>query len=281
MCLKALLPVKRSRLSFAALALTLAIGCLAWWLAASQGRGQGAGEAAQDRPQLGLVTSLPIYWGEAGDLSAMLEQQESPHWVRSALEKRYVLAPLDQLAQADRTDPSLQLAGLKFLMLAQPSALPPADLVALDSWVRGGGRVLLFADPLLTQDSQFAHGDQRRPADTTMIDPLLARWGLSLSFDPAQPKGRQMRALGLDGGVTMPVNMAGRLALVSGQSEAEAGDRCTIGKGGLAAQCRIGEGQALVLADAAMLEAGGHGAGAPDNESRGALNGVTRLAFGR
>ena len=62
------------------------------------------------------------------------------------IEARYTLQPLDTLSpvpalspDAPDTDP---LAGLERLAVIQPRGLSPADNVALDQWVRGGGRLL-------------------------------------------------------------------------------------------------------------------------------------------
>ena len=47
--------------------------------------------------------------------------------------------------------------------MAHPLAQPAEDLVALDDWVRGGGRVLLLADPMLEWPSKRPLGDPLRP----------------------------------------------------------------------------------------------------------------------
>ena len=60
--------------------------------------------------------------------------------------------------------------------MAQPLAQAPENLVALDDWVRGGGRVLLLADPMLEWPSKRPLGDPLRPppmfADTGLARPL-------------------------------------------------------------------------------------------------------------
>ena len=38
------------------------------------------------RPRLGLMTSLPIFWGEGGDVQSVLSGGSPPGWVRPALE---------------------------------------------------------------------------------------------------------------------------------------------------------------------------------------------------
>jgi hypothetical protein len=137
------------------------------------------------------------------------------------------------------------LAGLGLLVMAQPRALAPQENVALDRWVRKGGRLLLFADPMLTAQSAYAFGDRRRPESMVMLSPILARWGLVLEFDAEQPGGlRDAELLGSK----IPVDLPGRLAAMRGKA------RCALLAEGLAASCRIGKGGALVVADAALLE---------------------------
>jgi hypothetical protein len=171
----------------------------------------------------------------------LLRGDAPEHWALAALRSRGEIRALNTLAG----DPP-PLAGLGLLVLAQPRALSPQENVALDDWVRRGGRVLLFADPLLTADSHFALGDKRRPQDVVLLSPILARWGLRLEFDEAQPAGP--RAVPLLGGM-LPVNMAGSMAL------AGRGEGCRRLSQGIAAQCRIGRGAVLIVADAALFEA--------------------------
>lgn len=198
----------------------------------------------RQKQQLGLMTSLPIYWS-GGELADMLTDEGEPHWVRSFLEKQYELVLLDSFAAADGLVPNAQLAGLTQLVLAQPAALPPADLVALDDWVRSGGRLLLFADPMLTEETDFGLGDKRRPQDMATLSPLLKRWGLEEGFDPAQ--------LDLPSAVTvqdqdMPVHIYGQFA----SADASA---CTLLGERLVADCVIGDGRAVIILDAHMLAA--------------------------
>ena len=202
-----------------------------------------ASASAQDAdsdglPKLGLMGSIPIYWGEAEDIEGLLGGDAAPHWARAQLERGYRLEPLDTLAGDS-------LAGLDFLLLAQPRALSPAENVALDTWVRAGGRVLLFADPMLTGRSRFAIGDRRRPQDVILLSPILDHWGLRLEFDIGRAPGI---ALVESGGAVIPVNLPGQFADVAGDSD------CTIEANAILARCRIGAGRAIVLADAAMLD---------------------------
>lgn len=170
------------------------------------------------------------------------------------LEEGRRLVPLDTL---------LHPRGFGDVVIAQPRPLEPAENVALDGWVRGGGHVLLFADPLLTAESRFALGDPRRPADTVLLGPILAHWGLVLR-DAGEARE--------SAGAPFPVRSPGALALLPGATA------CRIEQAGLIAKCRIGKGFALIVADAALLEA----ATGPDADARAeALRTLMRQAFAR
>ncbi len=196
--------------------------------------------AQTPRDRTGLFTSLPILWNESADLADMLAPDAVPHWAKALIEAGGVVVPLDVLATPDGAS---KLTGLRYLVMAQPRPLSPQENVAIDAWVRGGGRLLLFADPMLTEETAFALGDKRRPQDVVLLDPLLDHWGLQLEFDSAsEAKDGSTQAMGM----AIPVNLPGRLIAKSGQCRAW-------GQGDLAT-CRIGKGRVLVLADAAVLE---------------------------
>lgn len=216
------------------------VAALAAVLALAGGVAAWAIGGERDRPALGLFTSLPIYWNEAGSVGEALDGAAAPHWARTAMEARYRLVPLDALDAED-------LDGMRELVMAQPRPLAPAENVALDAWVRRGGRVLLFADPLLTEHSRFVLGDKRRPQDMAVLSPILARWGVELRFDEDQPGGERIAAAG---DVRVPVDYPGTLAARDGGFES----RCRIADGGLAASCAVGKGRALIVADAAVLD---------------------------
>ncbi len=245
----------KARLALAAAVLAITGGIAAWALPGRDAEPMPAVRQA-NAPALALFTSLPIYWRETDDLSQVLdgpsdgdddgdhsgEGHGGTHWARTALEADYRLVPLDALDGED-------LASLKRLVMAQPRPLAPAENVALDEWVRGGGRLLLFADPFLTEHSRFALGDKRRPQDIVLLSPILSHWGLELRFDEDQPEAVRMVALG---GGKVPVRLPGTLARIEGG----VGSDCRIEDGGLLATCTIGKGRATIVADAAMLETG-------------------------
>lgn len=191
---------------------------------------------------IGLFSSLPILWPESPDLAGLLATGAPAHWALAVLRERGRVVALDALLDDAK---SQGLPGLRLLVMAQPRPLSPQENVALDGWVRRGGRLLLFADPMLTHDSAFAMGDSRRPQDIVMISPLLAHWGLILEFDDMQPVGAKMAQAF---GARLPVALPGRF-IAAGKN----GD-CVPRDQGLAAMCRIGAGRVIAIADAAMLE---------------------------
>lgn len=201
---------------------------------------RSGGEDEAPKTPLGLSSTLPIYWQESADFATILKGDGEPGWVRQGLEGRFDLVPLDVLSAE-------ALAPLDHLLLAQPRALSASENVALDEWVRAGGQLLLFADPMLTSHSQFAIGDPRRPQDVVLLSPILARWGLELTFDTAQPQGERIEEAF---GMAVPIDLAGAFVPIASEAPSE----CTISETGIAARCRVGDGRVTLLADAALLD---------------------------
>jgi hypothetical protein len=189
-------------------------------------------------PRIGLFSSLPIVLPEADDVRSLLRSPAPRHWALATLSARGELVPLDTL---------VRLKGLNLLVMAQPRALSPQENMALDRWVRRGGRLLLFADPLLTQESTFGLGDRRAPQAVALLSPILSHWGLDLQFDDEQPIGEHV----IDAfGGSFPVNLPGAFALGNSPRICQ----IPADGAGLIAQCRIGKGRVLAIADAALFE---------------------------
>ncbi|QZH75461.1 MAG: ABC transporter [Erythrobacter sp.] len=185
--------------------------------------------------------TIPIYWGETEGFDEILAGEAQPHWARAFIERRAPLAPLDYLSAE-------ALAPHRALLMAQPRGLTAEENVALDAWVREGGHVLLFVDPMMTGESRFGLGDRRRPQDVALLSPILAHWGLGLHFDEGQDEG----LVQVDHfGTTLPVNLRGTFAY-TGEAQ-----HCAIPGDGLLAHCSLGLGQVLLVADAAMLDLAG------------------------
>jgi hypothetical protein len=206
--------------------------------------------SAAPRETLGLMTSLPLYWPLGAGVEEIAAGNAPSPWQRAVLEGAYVIEPLDTLApipglaaDAPPTDP---LAGLTRLAVIQPRGLSPADNVALDNWVRGGGRLLLALDPALTGEYDLPLGDPRRPADTALIPPVAARWGMAVRFDEEQALQPRTAPLGA---AVLPLVLAGEVAIIDPGAA-----QCTIIADGAAARCMVGKGRVTLIADAALFE---------------------------
>ena len=198
------------------------------------------------RPPLLLLTSLPLLFSDQFSLAG-----GSPAVKR--LEERYKLVPISV------TDPT-ELAKGRLLLMAHPLAQPAEDLVALDDWVRRGGRVLLLADPMLEWPSNRPLGDPLRPPPMFMDMGLLAHWGLKL--DSPDERGPARRNLGgFDILTVSPGSLSGR---------------CQISPDRLVARCAVGQGEATVVADADLLNADALGRAARHNLD-GVLSELARL----
>lgn len=176
------------------------------------------------RSTLLLLTSLPLMFGE--DFS--LQGGGSP--VLTKLQTRYRVVPISVTAPAE-------LAKGKLLLMAHPNAQPAEDLVALDDWVRRGGRVLLLADPMLEWPSKRPLGDPLRPSPMFADTGLLAHWGLTLEA-PAERGPHERQIAGF------------RVATIS---PGELSGQCSISADKLIADCRVGKGRAIVIGDADWL----------------------------
>lgn len=209
-----------------------------------------------ERPALMLLTGLPLMFGDEFSLGG----NGSP--ALAALEERYRVKPISTGAAAE-------LSAARLLLMAQPSAQRAEDLVAIDQWVRSGGRALVLADPALNWPSERALGDPLRPPPMFADTGLLAHWGLRLDA-PDVPGPRQL-----------PL---GRWNVLTGSpgTLVASTPACKVEKGGLVARCRIGRGRATIIADADFLDIGRpEGLDGPTRNNLAALVGELALLEAR
>jgi hypothetical protein len=206
-----------------------------WWAAILTGLGAVAAaafafvaerreEAPPIKPELMLLTSLPLVFGEQFGL----ESGGSP--ALKAIEARYNVRPISVTG-------AKTLGTSRLLLMAHPLAQPAEMLVDLDRWVRRGGRLLLLADPLLEWPSERPPGDALRPPPAFADTGLLKHWGLRL--DAPDERGPKL------------LTLAGKDVLTGSPGSLFGG--CRISKDRLVAHCRIGKGSATIIADADFL----------------------------
>lgn len=185
-------------------------------------------EAPSEKPAMLVMTALPIVWGEGG----AFDPASRPARAYVELQKEFAVRPIDTLEPES-------LSGGGLLLLAQPRWLAPQELVALDEWVRSGGRVLILTDPRLVWPSEMPMGDIRRPPPVGLLGPLLTRWGIGL----ARSQGE---------GVETGFYERRALAMEQPGRFTTANDACRVQESWLAT-CRIGAGEAVLVADADLM----------------------------
>lgn len=241
----------------------------------------------REKPRLGLMTSLPIYWGEEDAFAALSgEEDASLPWVRTVIEQRYRITPLDTLAPAGDQGPGgglsregsplealspdgsalegvpldesplegtplegSPLEGVDALAIIQPRGLSPADNVELDDWVRAGGKLLYVIDPMLTGEYEAALSDPRHPVVSALVPPIFARWNVALTFDEDQSQEPRLQQWQ---GLALPGVMAGTLSCTQAASDTPPPAPCQAS--GMFARVRPGQGQVTIIADAAVFE---------------------------
>lgn len=179
------------------------------------------------KPELLVLSGLPLMFPEKFGLG---QAPGAP--LAARIERDFRLVPIAA------AEPAL-LDGHDLLLMAQPRAQPAELLVALDAWVRRGGRVLVLADPALEWPSDKPLGDLTRPPLAFADTGLLLHWGVRLDG----PDGRRARRWG-----------ATDVAAESGGVLVATSPACAVEPGGLTARCTLGRGRAVIVADADAVD---------------------------
>lgn len=191
---------------------------------------------AMPRQRIVLMSSLPLVYGAGVDMAAVIAGKAHPHPLhRELIDAHDLIVP-------DTLDGS-SLKGARLAILVQPRVLAPHELVALDAYVRGGGRLMLFADPLLGWPHGAGLAEAAGPVRSALISPLLAHWGLEL-VDPGIETSR--------------LGKSGPLMIHPGQfrsRQGKIGDAvCRLESSSHVARCQVGRGMAVLVADADLLD---------------------------
>jgi hypothetical protein len=219
------------------------------WLFNSFGKGQ----AVKPRPTLLLISSIALQWGEV-DITEIAKGKARPSPLFGRLEQSNKLILLDDFGKLGKPSEIP-------LLLIQPRALAPAEMVQLDDWVREGGSVIIFADPALDWPSNLPLGDQRRPLFTSLLTPMFRHWGLELAL----PVGEDGDASDIGAGEYRLAPKSAGIWLAANNPKTSA--KCRIRQDEFMAFCAVGKGRALLVADADLLQ--------PDQWTNGVIAGGT------
>lgn len=191
--------------------------------------------ASAGAPAATMLTGLPLRWSGGGDIAAMIAEGTNDDPALARLTAAGPVSLVDSLA--DHVPPP---GGA--LLVAHPRALAPRELVAIDAFVRGGGRAVVLADALSGWPARHPLGDPRNPPVTSLLTPLLDHWGVTLAAAPVA-EGAPLAA-DVDG-ARLRLFSAGRFDRLPPPCRAFAGRRI--------ARCPIGKGEAWLVGDADLL----------------------------
>jgi ABC-type uncharacterized transport system involved in gliding motility auxiliary subunit len=120
---------------------------------------------------IGLATALPM----EGDFAAALQGQPlRPYAIVSQLRQLYELRTIS--TEFDKVEPDIDV-----LMIVHPQGLSEKTLYAIDQFVLGGGRALVFVDP--HSETQQMHPNRYAPPggpSDSNLEPLFKAWGVEL-----------------------------------------------------------------------------------------------------
>lgn len=193
------------------------------------------GAASADAPAVTMLTGLPLRWSAGEGIAAMIAEGTNDDPALARLMAAGPVSLVDSLA--DHVPPP---GGT--LLIAHPRALAPQELVAIDAFVRGGGRAVVLADALSGWPARHPLGDPRNPPVTSLLTPLLDHWGVTLGAAPAGE------------GAALPADIDGaRLRLFSGGRFDRLPTACRAFADRHVARCSIGAGEVWLVGDADLV----------------------------
>lgn len=138
-----------------------------------------------DKPVVGLISGVPM----SGGFDPQTQQLQQP-WV--------IYQHISQLFEVRMLSPGLDSIDddVGLLWIVHPVDLPGQTLYAIDQFVLGGGRALIFVDPL----AEVAGSDPTAAGAGTSSDlePLFRAWGVE--FDPTRVVADNRYALSVSSG---------------------------------------------------------------------------------
>ncbi len=129
------------------------------------------------KPLLGIISTLPLDTG-AGGMQAALQGQARPFVIYEELSQTYSTKMLDPNFASVPAD-------VDVLMIVNPGPMTPQQLYAIDQFVLGGGRALVFVDPVseIATAGQGMGGEGGGPSSSDLPS-LFRAWGIA--FDPTK-----------------------------------------------------------------------------------------------
>ena len=162
--------------------------------------------ANPSKPTIGLISSLPM----SGGFDPTTQQPREPWAIATQIQQLFDLRTLVSATQVIDSDFDL-------LMVVHPKNLSPATLYAIDQYILGGGRAILFVDPYAEAD--VPPPDPANPAAAMManrssnLQEMLDAWGISVPGN--EVIGDDLYALQVSGPDQRPIRHLGYLGIDS------------------------------------------------------------------
>ncbi|HEY3918431.1 MAG TPA: Gldg family protein [Stellaceae bacterium] len=156
------------------------------------------------KPEIGLITALPL---EGDMMAAMQGQPMIPYAVIDQIKPLYTIKDLSTEIDSVPSD-------VDVLMIAHPQNLPDKTLYAIDQFVLGGGKALVFVDP--NSETQQMHPSQLNPPGMPLdsdMPKLLKAWGLEM--EPKMVAGDRRAARRVNAGTQQHVEAMDYVAWLS------------------------------------------------------------------
>ncbi len=159
------------------------------------------------KPVVGVLSSLPVFGGKNNPVNG---QRSEPWLTISQMEQFFEVQPIADTATELPDD-------LGLLVLIHPTNLAESMLYAIDQYVLGGGKALVFVDPNSEVAMRMGGAGMLNPdaaSPDSSLDKLLPNWGarlikekvlgdadyaLGLQTDPRKPPEYHVTLLGLRG----------------------------------------------------------------------------------
>lgn len=160
--------------------------------------------ANPSRPTVGLISGLPM----SGGFDQTTQQPRQPWVITTQIQQLFDLQPLISATQVMDLD-------IDLLMVVHPKSLSTATLYAIDQYILGGGRAILFVDPYAEAD--VPPPDPSNPAAAMVADRssnlqgMLDAWGISVPVN--EVIGDDLYALQVSGTGQRPIRHLGYIGI--------------------------------------------------------------------
>jgi len=141
--------------------------------------------SSRDRRKVGVISSLPVTGGDMSPYMMQMMQMQGrtppqPWTIATHLRDSYELQSLSEPLDEIPDD-------IDYLMLVHPKGLDEETLFAVDQFVMGGGKLLVFIDPHCLndqppQDPQNPYANMSYRASSE-LNALLRNWGVEMDTD--------------------------------------------------------------------------------------------------